>query len=94
MCVAALVACLPEHTHFQRLLLWLYLYQKNKKTAVETDVVGNVDIAEKSFWTATLARISTLFIRAIICVRPTNSTPSAANRPNLHRRPPRVHRDL
>jgi hypothetical protein len=41
---------LTAHTHFQRLLLWLYLYQKYKKTAVETDVAGNVDIKEKPLW--------------------------------------------
>ena len=89
---AVVAGSLPKHTHFQRLLLWLYLYQKNKKTAVETDVAGNVDIEEKSFQAGTLACFPILFIRAIICARPPNSIPSARNPPKLHASPPLMHK--
>src|ERR1044071_2236781 len=85
-------ACLATlRTRFPPLLLWLYLYQKYKETAVETDVFGNVDFAEKSLWETTLDLFSNLFIRALICVHHPKTTSSILRCPFFHSHPRIVH---
>ena len=82
---------LSEH-HFRVYFCWLYLYQKHKETAVETDEVGNVDIAEKPYQKSTLALISNLFIRALACVHSPKMPPSKNYDEAFHLCPRTIHK--